>query len=133
MSAVLADTGPLHALADPSDQFHSRAAKEMRLLEKRGVTVIVCYATLCEAYTLVLRRLGVEYARQWLAEILEGATLVNPDVRDYLLGAERLERFAGQPITLVDAVTAAIGGRMEIPIWTFDRHFSTMRAPVWRA
>jgi hypothetical protein len=37
------------------------------------------------------------------------------------------------PITLVDAVTAAISGKMEIPVRTFDRHFTTMRARVWRS
>src|ERR1700675_2773847 len=116
MNAVLADTGPLYALADPSDQFHTRAVKEIRLIEKRGASVAVGYATLCEAYTLVLRRLGGGYSRQWLTEILEGAALVNPDAGDYLLGAELLGRFADQPITLVDAVTAAISGRMEIPV-----------------
>lgn len=133
MNAVLADTGPLYALADPSDQFHARAAKELRLIEKRGATIAVGYVTLCEAYTLALRRLGGAYSRQWLAEILVGAILVNPDAGDYLLGAELLGRFSDQPITLVDAVTAAIGGRMELPVWTFDRHFTTMRTRVWRS
>jgi predicted nucleic acid-binding protein len=132
MNAVLADTGPLYALADPSDQFHARSAKELRLIEKRGLNVAVGYVTLCEAYTLVLRRLGGAYSRQWLTEILEGAALVNPDAGDYLLGAEFLGRFADQPITLVDAVTAVISGRMEIPVWTFDRHFTTMRVRVLR-
>jgi predicted nucleic acid-binding protein len=132
MSAVLADTGPLYALADPSDQFHARAAKELKLIEKRGVSVAVGYVTLCEAYTLVLRRLGGEYSQEWLGEILAGTVLVNPDAGDYLLGAELLRRFPDQPITLVDAVTAAVGGRMELPVWTFDRHFTTMRARVWR-
>jgi predicted nucleic acid-binding protein len=132
VNAVLADTGPLYALADPSDQYHSRAAKELRLIEKRGINVTVSYATVCEAYTLVLRRLGGGYSRQWLAEILQGAVLVNPDAGDYMLGAELLERFPDQPITLVDAVTATISVRMEIPVWTFDRHFTTMRSPVWR-
>ena len=61
-----------------------------------GVGVSVGYATLCEAYTLVLRRLGGEYSRQWLAEILEGAALINPDAGDYLFGAELLERFSDQ-------------------------------------
>jgi len=56
--AVLADTGPLYALSDPSDQYHDRAPTEMDAIERRELTVTVSYATLCEAYTLVLRRLG---------------------------------------------------------------------------
>jgi uncharacterized protein len=129
---VLADTGPLYALADPSDQFHVRAAAELETIEKRGYTVAASYATLCEAYTLVLRRLSVAYARQWLGEMLDGAVLVNPEPADYNAAMARLDRFADQPITLVDALTAVIGSRLRVPLWAFDRHFATMRAKLWR-
>jgi predicted nucleic acid-binding protein len=129
---VLADTGPLYALSDPSDQYHDRAHAEMGAIERRNLTVAVSYATLCEAYTLVLRRLGAQYAHQWLTEILDGAVLLNPEAVDYSFAAGQLTRFPDHPITLVDAVTAALSRRLEISIWTFDRHFATMRARVWR-
>lgn len=129
---MLADTGPLYALSDPSDQYHERACAEMEAIEQRNLTVAISYATLCEAFTLVLRRLGGAYARQWLTEILDGAVLLNPEAADYSFAAEQLTRFPDHPITLVDAVTAALSRRLEIPVWTFDRHFTTMRARVWR-
>ena len=86
--AILADTGPLYALADPSDQFHKQAGQELADIDKRGVRVSVSYATLCEVYTLVMRRLGGSFAHQWLAEVLAGAvpvaltTSVERDVAD---------------------------------------------------
>jgi len=130
--AVLADTGPLYALADGWDQYHARASTELGAMEARSFKVAVSYATLCETYTLVLRRLGGTYARQWLAEMLNGAVLINPEAADYSSAAAQFTRFPDQPITLVDAVTAAVSRRLEIPVWTFDRHFATMRAKVWR-
>jgi predicted nucleic acid-binding protein len=130
--AVLADTGPLYALADPSDQYQDRAGAELRAMEERSVRVAVSYATLCEAHTLILRRLGGAYARQWLTELLDGAVLLNPEPADYAFAAAQLARFPDHPITLVDAVTAALSRRLEIPVWTFDRHFAAMRARVWR-
>jgi predicted nucleic acid-binding protein len=130
--AVLADTGPLYALADPADQFHTRAAAELAAIDKRGFAVAVTYAVLCESYTLVLRRLGGEYSRQWLAEILAGAVLLNPEPADYTISATFLDRFPDAPITLVDAVLAGMSKKLQMPVWSFDRHFSVMRAEVWR-
>ena len=130
--AVLADTGPLYALADPSDQYHARSRKELAAIEARNFTVAVSYATLCETYTLILRRLGGGYARQWLDEMLEGALLLNPEAADYSQAAAQLKRFLDHPITLVDAVTGALSGKLEIPVWTYDRHFATMRTKLWR-
>jgi predicted nucleic acid-binding protein len=132
MKAVLADTGPLYALADPSDQFHARARAEIESIEERGLQVAAGYQTLCEAHTLVLRRLGGAYACEWLAETLEGAVLINPEATDYTMAAAQLDRFADQPITLVDAVAAVMAGRVGIPVWSFDRHFATMRVKLWR-
>jgi predicted nucleic acid-binding protein len=130
--AVLADTGPLYALTDPSDQYHVRSRTELTTIEARNLTVAVSYAALCETHTLVLRRLGGTYAHQWLDEMLNGALLLNPEATDYSQAAIQLTRFRDHPITLVDAVTAAVSLRLEIPVWTFDRHFATMRAKLWR-
>ena len=95
MKAVLADTGPLYALADTSDQFHVRARTEMESIQKQGLQVAAGYPALCEAHTLALRRLGGSYAREWLAEMLEGAMLLNPEPADYTMAAARLDRFPG--------------------------------------
>ena len=129
---ILADTGPLYALADPSDQFHARARAELQAIEKRGLAVAAGYPALCEAHTLILRRLGGAYALQWLTEMLEGAVFVNPEPGDFTVAAVGLERFSEHPITLADAVLAALSRRLEVPVWSFDRHFATMRVAVWR-
>jgi predicted nucleic acid-binding protein len=131
-TAILADTGPLYALADPSDQFHDRSGEELAAIGKRGFIVAVSYPVLCEAYTLVLRRLGGGYAGQWLAQMLDGALLLNPEPADYSLAAAQLERFPDHPITLGDAVTATMSRKLDTPVWSFDRHFVTMRVKLWR-
>ena len=129
--AVLADTGPLYALTDPSDQHHGRAAHELAELEQSRRAVLVTFATLCETQALVLRRLGTAYTRQWLVEMLEGAVFVNPEYPDYTKAASDLRRFPGHAITLVDAVTSCVSERLGVPVWTFDRHFEAMRSSVW--
>jgi predicted nucleic acid-binding protein len=64
-------------------------------------------------------------------EVLEGAVLLNPEPADFRAAATRLDRFPDHPITLVDAVTVVLADRLEIPVWTFDRHFAMMRVKVW--
>jgi predicted nucleic acid-binding protein len=129
---ILADTGPLYALADPSDQFHARAAKELEAIGANGYSVAVAYPNLCEAYTLVLHRLSGDYARQWLTEIMDGTLPLHPEPVDFSAGVARLRRFADHPITLVDAVIASLAERLRLPVWSFDRHFRTMRVKVWQ-
>jgi predicted nucleic acid-binding protein len=131
--AVLADTGPLYALADPSDQFHDRAHRELEIMVSRNNTVLVVFPVLCEAHTLVLRRLGGRYAAGWLSEILSGSRPVNPEANDYLDASAGLRKYSDHPITLVDAVLARMTRRLDAPVWTFDRHFATMRTSVWKS
>ncbi|MDA2937241.1 hypothetical protein MYX75_03130 [Acidobacteria bacterium AH-259-A15] len=65
MTAILADTGPLYALVDPDDQYHSQAQAEAQRISDEDLTVGVSYPILLEAYTLVLQRLGIRVARVW--------------------------------------------------------------------
>ena len=52
--AILADTGPLYAAADPDDAHHERAQRELERLAREKREVVLAYPTLLEAYTLVL-------------------------------------------------------------------------------
>jgi len=129
--AVLADTGPLYAAADPDDAHHKRAQQEFLRLAREKREIVVAYPTLLEAYTLVLFRLGKSAAARWLNE-MEGASLVNPSPQDYRQAMARVQALAGQPITLFDATLATLGTTLGLPVWTFDHHFDLMRVEVWR-
>ena len=90
---VLADTGPLYALADPSDQYHSRAIDDLKRIEKEGRYVAIAFSTIAEAQSLVLKRLGRAYAQRWLTELIGGAASINPEPADYLAALSRIQRY----------------------------------------
>jgi predicted nucleic acid-binding protein len=132
MRAVLADTGPLYAAVDVDDAYHSRARRELGILTRERHEVILAYPTLCEAYTLVLHRLGKKTSVRWLNEVLGGVSLLNPLPQDYQEAVRRLKGFADQPITLFDATVAVLGVRLGLQIWTYDHHFDLLGAAIWR-
>jgi predicted nucleic acid-binding protein len=129
--AVLADTGPLYAAADPDDAHHKRSRRELRRLADEKQEIMVAYPTLLEAYTLVLFRLGETAAQRWL-EDMAGAALVNPSAEDYRHAVVRVQSLKDQPITLFDALVATLSVRLELEVWTYDHHFDAMRVAVWR-
>ncbi len=101
--AVLADTGPLYAALDPSDENHERAQGDIERLNSEGIGVTVAYTTLCECYSLVLYRLGIEVARGWLAEVQDGSSLVNPTPEDFGEAAALLRGYGDQTLSLSTA------------------------------
>ena len=129
--AVLADTGPLNAAADPDDAHHERARRELRRLANEKREVVVAYPTLLEAYTLVLFRLGKSTASRWLSD-MGSAVLVNPTPEDYRQAVARIHALADQPVTLFDATVATLASRLGVEVWTYDHHFDVMRVGVWR-
>ena len=129
--AVLADAGPLYAAVDPEDSHHRRAVREMERLDEERREIVVAYSTLLETYSLILFRLGKSTATDWLIDIAD-ASLINPSPEDYRLAAANLRGFADQPITLFDAVAAAMATRLRLQVWTYDHHSVLMRVPVWR-
>jgi predicted nucleic acid-binding protein len=128
---ILADTGPLYALADPSDQYHLRAQTQLDQISATKRILAVAYPTLAESYTLVLRRLGTGYAHQWLEQVMDGTMLINPEPGDYVKAATLILNFEDQSITLFDGVVAIISERLQVAVWTYDRHFDVLGSRRW--
>lgn len=129
---VLADTGPLYAAVDSNDSFHDRSLEDQEWLEAGNIEVAVSYATLQEAYVLVLRKLGNVRARFLPEDLIQAAILIAPVKQDYEKAILRVLRYPDQDISLADAVNGEICDRLGVPVWTYDHHFDVMGVQVWR-
>lgn len=132
IKAVIADTTPLYALVDSSDQYHLKARQELSQIQALNLKVMIPYPIVLETYTLVLYRLGIQRAIKFSEEIKESAELIHPLEEDYTLAWQKVQQYPDQKITLFDAVTASISQRLNTPLWTYDHHFDLMLIPVWR-
>jgi predicted nucleic acid-binding protein len=103
----------------------------LRELAHDGRQVLVAYPILLEAYSLLLYRLGRNAASGWLTEITN-ATFLNPTPADYHRAFATVQTLGDQRVSLVDATVAALATRLGLEVWTYDHHFDTMRARVWR-
>ncbi len=124
------DTGPLYALADPSDQYHNRSKRERTALHSRSVRIVISVPTTCEVHKLISRRLGYKFGSEWVARLLERETIVQPTVGDLHAAKVLVEKYADQSVGLYDALLAAASKRLQAPVWTFDRHFALMGVSV---
>ena len=132
MSAILADSGPLYALAIPSDEHHIQAQRDSQRMRQQQLDVVVAYPVLIETYHLLLRRVPLATAHGWLTQIMTRGSFVNPRDEDYLEASQRVRRYRDQQLTLVDAIVAVLSERAGVPVWTYDHHFDIMRIDRWR-
>lgn len=132
MYALLVDTGPLYAAADPSDHYHKQALEEMNKIQKEQIQVILALPILCEAYTLIMRNLSLSYSHQWLTTVYDSVALINPTADDYLTAKTIVQNYQDQKITLFDAVVASISFSLKTPVWTYDSDFDVLGVDVWR-
>ncbi len=132
MRAILVDSGPLYALAIPSDQYHGRAYLEAQKLERSQLTVMTPYPTLFETYSLLLRRLPPERAHQWLHSTTQQVGVLSPEVGDYDSAMLKVMGYKDQALSLYDGLLTVLSERLQVPIWTFDADFDVMGAEVWR-
>lgn len=78
MTAVLADSGPLYALAFASDQYHVQARADLERLAADRLKVMISYSTVVESHSLILRRAALEYALTWLTTIRATGEFIAP-------------------------------------------------------
>lgn len=128
---VLADTTPLYAAASARDQYHARAQAELGALERGGWTVAATVPTVMETYTLMLHRLGIPAAQQFLDTLLGAVTLIAPTEEDVAAAMASVQSYRDQPFTLFDTLLAAVSNRLALPVWTYDAHFDVLRGVRW--
>lgn len=132
MISVLADTGPLYALAVRSDHYHEQAREQMIRLRQLSLRLVIAYPIICETQSLLLRRVPVHEVHSWQTVIQRNAGFVNPAPKDYRAAMTLIERYDDQTLSLFDAVLAILSKRLSLSIWTFDSDFDVMGAQVWR-
>jgi len=133
MPPILVDTGPLYAMADRDDDWHSRV---VRFLERSPDELIVPVAVLPEAAYLLATHLGPEAERKLVRSVASGEmALEEITPQDLRRALDLLHRYATARIGFVDAAVVATAERLKISrILTTDRRdFSLIRPRHCRA
>jgi len=128
--AVLTDTGPLYAANGERDARHPRAMGKWKELPRSAGSADHSIPP-CSRLILCSCRFGSRAALEWLLEVGD-APFVNPMPADYGSAYPIVGSPADQPLTLVDAILAAMAIRLGAEVGTFDQHLDLMRVPMWR-
>lgn len=127
MKTILADTGPLYALADQDDVWHDRVKG---YLTQQPCRLIVPITVFPEACYLIGTHLGAEAEVRFARSLEQGEVKV-----EYLRPAdlartvEVMDRYQDSGLGFVDASLVAIAERLKLrEVLTTDRrHFSLVR------
>ena len=113
---ILVDTGPLYALAVPSDQYHKRAYAEVETLRRGSWQVTTLYPIVFETHSLLLRRMTPARAHEWLDKTLQEVNMLSPRAQDYRDAVHKVTAYADQTLSLFDGLLAVTSERLELPI-----------------
>lgn len=125
MTPVFVDTGAWFALADRSDQCHSKAIDLFsNLLPSRQL--VTSNLVIAETQVLIRRNLGHDAAIRFLVNINESPRIQkvysDENLEETALGI--LKKFSDQDFSFVDAVSFSIMKKGSIPeAFGFDSHF----------
>jgi len=118
--AILADTGPLYALADQDDQYHEAVAEYVSATRE---TLIVPGPVVPEVCYLLLAYLGSGAEIGFLRSLADQELLLEHfTVKDLVRAIEILEQYRTARFGMVDATVMAMAERLKIKVvLTLDR------------
>ncbi len=124
---VVADTGPVFALIDASDTWHSRVKAWWRL---NGDRVVIPATVLPEVTYLLQTRISVTAELAFVRALADGELMVDPfEDADLPRIADLMHTYRSVPLGFVDASVVATAERLDTPdVLTVDRrHFGVVR------
>ena len=125
--AIIADTGPLYALADADDSWH---ASVKAFAGKNREPIIVPGPVVIEVCYLIFEHLGSTAERAFLQSLAAREMLLEqPVMKDLERTIEILKQYQDSEFGMVDATVMAMAERMGIQtVMTLDhRHFAVYR------
>lgn len=119
------DSGAYLALLDQDDQHHPDATSILEDLITNRYRQFTTNAVLFEGHALILSRLGIEQARQFINRMRHSDTvIVRVSTRDEERAETILYRYTDRAFSFTDALSFAIMERLHISsAFAFDRHF----------
>jgi len=127
MDKVFVDTGGFKAIIDPKDEFHSRAVKIWKRLEKQKAVLVTSNYVLDETFTLLRARCGFKTAIDF-KKVLAASSPVIQVIRVTVADEADAWRWFGKnwsKLSFTDCVSFAVMKRLGIKkAVAFDRHFA---------
>jgi uncharacterized protein len=127
MRTIIADTGPLVAMLNQRDQFHSWAVDSIKTIKEPLHT---CEAVLTEVF---FRLAQVPRGQEQLLDLLTETDVI---VLNWRLDNHRarikqlMKKYSDTPASFADTCLVSIAASSSSPVmWTTDRHFEIYRLP----
>ena len=125
---LFVDTSAWYPIVDRTHPDHARLADLMRDGVDAGVTLVTTNLVLAESHALIMRRMGNDVARTFLAGVRAPPNVVVFSTLELEAAAESewLARYDDQNFSLTDAVSFAVmAARGTRESLSLDRHFTT--------
>jgi len=126
--SVFVDTGAWYALADRTDQHHTRAVKKYPALLKQHPHLTTTNLVVAETYILIRRALGHQSAISFLNNLSSSPriTKIYSDTTLEFKAEKILAKYQDQDFSYTDAVSFAAMRELKIgKAFAFDSHFVT--------
>jgi len=131
---IFIDTGAFLARYVGADQYHRKATRAFRLLERRAAALATSNFVLDETFTLLARRTTYAFAADRAGAIYASRllTILRPEAADEMAAVEMFRKYADQQVSFTDCVSFVLMRRNRLKkAFTFDRHFERAGFEVW--
>jgi predicted nucleic acid-binding protein len=131
---IFIDTGAFVARFIAKDQYHQKANRAWKSLEREKERLTTSNFVLDETLTLLARRTSYSFAAERGEAIFASSILaiLRPEASDEVAALALFRKLADQEVSFTDCVSFALMRRHRVTrAFTFDRHFETAGFTPW--